>query len=33
VLIANDEPPRALPPRDGVANKNRFRGVLGLITF
>ncbi|MFG2549791.1 thiamine pyrophosphate-dependent enzyme [Streptomyces sp. NPDC048581] len=33
VLIATDEPPRALPPRDGVANKNSFRAALGLSTF
>jgi thiamine pyrophosphate-dependent acetolactate synthase large subunit-like protein len=33
VLIAADESPRALPPRDGVANKNAFRAALGLPTF
>jgi len=33
VLIATDEPPRVLPPRDGVANKNSFRAELGLPTF
>jgi phosphonopyruvate decarboxylase len=33
VLIDADEPPRALPPRDGVANKNAFRAALGLATF
>ena len=33
VLIATDEPPRALPPRDGAANKNSFRAALGLHTF
>ncbi|SRR6266545_4755508 len=33
VLIEADEPPRALPPRDGVANKNAFRAALGLATF
>ncbi|MGP3951577.1 thiamine pyrophosphate-dependent enzyme [Streptomyces sp. 7N604] len=33
VLITTDEPPRALPPRDGVANKNAFRAALGLATF
>ncbi|MGW1782610.1 thiamine pyrophosphate-dependent enzyme [Streptomyces sp. NPDC002143] len=33
VLIAADEPPRALPPRDGVANKNSFRAALGLSTI
>ena len=32
VLIAANEPPRALPPRDGAANKNRFRAALGLNT-
>lgn len=32
-LIQHDEPPRALPPRDGVANKNSFRAALGLETF
>ncbi len=30
VLIGADEPPRALPPRDGPYIKNRFRGALGL---
>jgi hypothetical protein len=25
--------PRALPPRDGVFVKNRFRAALGLSTF
>ena len=30
VLIEHREPPRALPPRDGVANKNTFRAALGL---
>ena len=30
VFIEADEPPRALPPRDGVYVKNRFRAVLGL---
>ncbi|MGW2331830.1 thiamine pyrophosphate-dependent enzyme [Streptomyces sp. NPDC001700] len=33
VLITTSEPPRALPPRDGVANKNTFRAGLGLSTF
>jgi phosphonopyruvate decarboxylase len=33
VLIDADEPPRALPPRDGVANKNAFRAALGFDTF
>ncbi|USX53940.1 thiamine pyrophosphate-dependent enzyme [Lentzea sp. HUAS12] len=33
VLINADEPPRALPPRDGVAGKNSFRAALGLPTF
>ncbi|TWF80639.1 phosphonopyruvate decarboxylase [Pseudonocardia hierapolitana] len=33
VLISTDEPPRALPPRDGVFVKNRFRAALGLATF
>lgn len=33
VLIAADETPRALPPRDGVANKNSFRASLGHPTF
>lgn len=33
VLIDTTEPPRALPPRDGVANKNSFRAALGLSTF
>jgi thiamine pyrophosphate-dependent acetolactate synthase large subunit-like protein len=33
VLISPDEPPRALPPRDGVHLKNRFRGALGLLPF
>ncbi|UEA57671.1 hypothetical protein LK459_13695 [Gordonia otitidis] len=31
--INTDEPPRALPPRDGVAVKNKFRAALGLETF
>ena len=33
VAIDSDEPPRALPPRDGVHLKNRFRATLGLQTF
>ncbi|MFF1918350.1 hypothetical protein ACFVYE_43940 [Streptomyces sp. NPDC058239] len=33
VLIDTDEPPHALPPRDGMANKNSFRAALGLSTF
>jgi phosphonopyruvate decarboxylase len=33
VLIHADEPPRVLPPRDGVANKNAFRAALGLPTI
>jgi thiamine pyrophosphate-dependent acetolactate synthase large subunit-like protein len=30
VLIAAEEPPRVLPPRDGVALKERFRAALGI---
>ncbi len=30
VQIADNEPPRVLPERDGVALKNRFRAALGL---
>lgn len=33
VFIGADEPPRALPPRDGVFVKNRFRAELGLAPF
>jgi phosphonopyruvate decarboxylase len=33
VLITADEPPRALPSRDGVYVKNRFRATLGLHPF
>lgn len=33
VAITADEPPRALPPRDGVYVKNRFRAALGLKPF
>ncbi|MBS7811154.1 thiamine pyrophosphate-dependent enzyme [Roseococcus pinisoli] len=32
VKIAADNPPRALPPRDGVQVKNRFRAALGFPT-
>lgn len=33
VFIEADEPPRALPPRDGPFIKNRFRTALGLQPF
>lgn len=33
VFIDISEPPRALPPRDGVAVKNTFRAALGFPTF
>ncbi|KVK96724.1 aldehyde dehydrogenase [Burkholderia cepacia] len=33
VHIRADEPPRALPPRDGVYVKNRFRHALGYAPF
>lgn len=33
VLIEANEPPRALPPRDGPYIKNRFRAALGLKPF
>jgi thiamine pyrophosphate-dependent acetolactate synthase large subunit-like protein len=33
VVIDANEPPRALPPRDGVYIKNRFRAALGLRPF
>ncbi|NIL77880.1 thiamine pyrophosphate-dependent enzyme [Rhodococcus sp. B10] len=33
VLIDTGEPPRALPPRDGVAVKNKVRAALGFTTF
>ncbi|WP_454691730.1 thiamine pyrophosphate-dependent enzyme [Achromobacter aloeverae] len=33
VFIEADEPPRALPPRDGPFVKNRFRAALGLAPF
>ena len=32
-FIEANEPPRALPPRDGVYIKNRFRAALGLKPF
>lgn len=32
-FIEANEPPRALPPRDGAFIKNRFRGALGLKPF
>ena len=32
VAIRADEPPRVLPPRDGVALKNRFRHAIGVET-
>ncbi|MEZ5658100.1 MAG: thiamine pyrophosphate-dependent enzyme [Burkholderiaceae bacterium] len=32
-LIGADNPPRALPPRDGPYVKNRLRGALGLTPF
>lgn len=32
-FIEADEPPRALPPRDGSYIKNRFRAALGLKPF
>jgi thiamine pyrophosphate-dependent acetolactate synthase large subunit-like protein len=32
IAIRADEPPRVLPPRDGVLLKNRFRQALGLNT-
>jgi thiamine pyrophosphate-dependent acetolactate synthase large subunit-like protein len=32
IAIRTDEPPRVLPPRDGVFLKNRFRQALGLNT-
>jgi thiamine pyrophosphate-dependent acetolactate synthase large subunit-like protein len=31
--IKADDPPRVLPPRDGVHVKNRFRAALGLATI
>jgi thiamine pyrophosphate-dependent acetolactate synthase large subunit-like protein len=33
VLVGLQENARAMPPRDGVANKNSFRAALGLDTF
>jgi thiamine pyrophosphate-dependent acetolactate synthase large subunit-like protein len=33
VLVEADEPPRALPPRDGAYVKDRFRASLGLGSF
>lgn len=33
VAIEANEPPRALPPRDGVYIKNRFRAALGFQPF
>jgi len=33
VLVRADELPRALPPRDGVHIKNRFRAALGFAPF
>jgi phosphonopyruvate decarboxylase len=33
VRIEANEPPRALPPRDGSYVKNRFRAALGLKPF
>jgi len=33
IAIHADEPPRALPPRDGVYVKNRFRAELGFPPF
>ena len=33
VVIGLQETARALPPRDGTANKNSFRAALGLDTF
>jgi thiamine pyrophosphate-dependent acetolactate synthase large subunit-like protein len=33
VFIEANEPPRALPPRDGPYIKNRFRSALGLQPF
>ena len=33
VRIEAEEPPRALPPRDGPFLKNRFRAALGLAPF
>ncbi len=33
IRIAANDPPRVLPPRDGVYVKNRFRQSLGLSTI
>lgn len=33
IVVGLEETARALPPRDGVANKNSFRAALGLETF
>ena len=33
VVVSAEEAARAMPPRDGVANKNSFRAALGLETF
>ena len=33
VFIDANEPPRALPPRDGSYIKNRFRAALGFAPF
>jgi phosphonopyruvate decarboxylase len=33
VLVAADEPPRAMPPRDGAYVKDRFRASLGFGPF
>jgi len=33
VVVGTEQTLRALPPRDGVANKNSFRAALGLETF
>jgi len=33
VFIEANEPPRALPPRDGAYVKNRFRAALGFAPF
>jgi len=32
-VIDREEPPRVLPPRDGIYLKNRFREALGFPTF
>jgi thiamine pyrophosphate-dependent acetolactate synthase large subunit-like protein len=33
IVVDADDPPRVLPPRDGVYLKNRFRAALGLQTI